>query len=122
MAIQEFRGQFDGLQIPFGWTFKEVNLSQTDEAGAVINLTCSFWPSSDQQVFGFRINNNCIRPTTALANTNGLIWILAKILGIAMTAAAAAQGAPFWFDVLAKFTNVRGSGVKPSNDKDEAKG
>ena len=121
-AIQEFRDQFDGLQIPFGWTFAEVNLSQTDETGAVINLTCSFWPRSDQQVFGFGNKNNCIRPTTAQANTNGLIWIFAKIAGIAMTAGAAAQGAPFCFDMLAKFTNVRGSGVKPSDDKDEAKG
>jgi hypothetical protein len=122
MAIQEFRAQFDGLQIPFGWIFEEVNLSQTDEAGAVVNLTCSFWPSSDQQVFGFGNNNNCIRPATAQANTNGLIWIIAKLMGIAMTAAAAAQGAPFWFDMLAKFTNVRGSGAKPSKDEDEAKG
>ena len=122
MAIQEFRDQFDGLQIPFGWTFEEVNLSQTNEAGAVVNLTCSFWPTSDQQVFGFGNNNNCIRPTTAQTNTNGLIWIIAKLMGIAMTAAGAAQGAPFWFDMLAKFTNVRGSGVKPPKDEDEAKG
>ena len=121
MAIQEFRDQFDGLQIPFGWTFKSIDLSQTDETGAVVNLTCSFLPSSDKQVFGFGNNNNCIRPTTAQANTNGIFWFGAKIMGMLMTAAAAAQGAPFWFDMLAKFTNVRGSGVKPSADKDEDK-
>ena len=121
MAIQEFRDQFDGLQIPFGWTFEEVDLSQTDQSGAAVKLTCSFLPGAERQVFGFGNNNNCIRPTTAQTNTNGIVWAGAKIMGILMTAGAAAQGAPFWFDMLAKFTNVRGSGVKPAADKDEDK-
>jgi hypothetical protein len=28
---------------------------------------------------------------------------------------AAAQGAPFWFDILKKFINIRGTGTKPSD-------
>jgi len=30
-----------------------------------------------------------------------------------MTGAAAAQGAPFWFDILKKLINVRSTGPKP---------
>jgi len=31
MAIQEFRDQFDGLQIPFGWIFREVDLTPDNQ-------------------------------------------------------------------------------------------
>ena len=119
IAIQEFRDQFDGLQIPFGWTFEEVDL--TPQAQPDTTLACSFLPDKNRKVFGFGNQKNCIRPTTAQANTNGIIWSLAKILGLVMTAAAAAQGAPFWFDMLAKVTNVRGSGVKPPKTREEDK-
>ena len=39
--------------------------------------------------------------------------ILAKILGLLLSAAALAQGAPFWFDLLSKFVRVRGTGAPP---------
>lgn len=39
--------------------------------------------------------------------------IILKLLGIVMTAAAIALGAPFWFDLLSKFMNLRGTGPKP---------
>jgi hypothetical protein len=40
-------------------------------------------------------------------------WWLSKILGLLLTAAAASLGAPFWFDVLNKFINVRAAGKSP---------
>ena len=43
---------------------------------------------------------------------NGL-WILKKTLGIFLTALALTLGAPFWFDVLSKLINLRGTGRKP---------
>lgn len=119
LAIQEFRDQFDGLQIPFGWTFEEVDLTPEDQPDTT--LACSFFPGKEKQVFGFGNQRNCIRPSTAQANTNGIIWTISKLMGILMTAGAAAQGAPFWFDMLAKFTNVRGSGVKPPKTREEDK-
>jgi hypothetical protein len=39
--------------------------------------------------------------------------ILFKILGIVLTGLALSLGAPFWFDLLSKFVNVRAAGVKP---------
>lgn len=40
-------------------------------------------------------------------------FLLIKILGLAMTAAALMMGAPFWFDLLQKIMNLRGTGDKP---------
>jgi len=39
--------------------------------------------------------------------------IAMKLLGIVLSAGAAAQGAPFWFDILKKLVNIRGSGANP---------
>jgi hypothetical protein len=36
------------------------------------------------------------------------------VLGILLTALAARQGAPFWFDVLKRVVNLRGTGANPS--------
>ena len=36
-----------------------------------------------------------------------------KLIGLLLTALAVSLGAPFWFDTLSKFMNVRGAGEKP---------
>jgi hypothetical protein len=43
-------------------------------------------------------------------------WVW-KILGIWLTAIALSLGAPFWFDLLTQFVNLRGAGVKPAPAK-----
>jgi hypothetical protein len=39
-----------------------------------------------------------------------------KIFGWLLTAAALTLGAPFWFDLLNKFVNLRGAGIKPQRE------
>ena len=39
---------------------------------------------------------------------------VSKLLGCLMTALAVALGAPFWFDTLQKFLNLRAAGPKPA--------
>jgi hypothetical protein len=39
-------------------------------------------------------------------------WV--KLLGLALTAAALTMGAPFWFDLLNKVTNLRATGPPPT--------
>jgi hypothetical protein len=39
-------------------------------------------------------------------------WV-AKLIGIAITVIAIMMGAPFWFDVLNKISNLRGTGSRP---------
>ena len=40
---------------------------------------------------------------------------MAKLTGLAITAFAISLGAPFWFDMLSKIMNVRGTGAKPAS-------
>ncbi len=44
---------------------------------------------------------------------SGFWWFLSKLFGLSITAFAISLGAPFWFDMLSKFMNVRGTGAKP---------
>jgi hypothetical protein len=46
---------------------------------------------------------------------DSLGW-LSRILGLAITAAAACLGAPFWFDVLNRLGSLRNVGNKPKSD------
>ena len=46
---------------------------------------------------------------------DGLLGILAKITGLAVTVFAMMMGAPFWFDLLNKVSNLRGTGNKPAS-------
>ena len=41
---------------------------------------------------------------------------LVQILGWLLTAAALTLGAPFWFDLLNQFINLRGAGSKPARE------
>jgi len=43
-----------------------------------------------------------------------LIFILSKIGGLVLTILAIFMGAPFWFDILNKISNMRGTGGKPA--------
>jgi len=44
-------------------------------------------------------------------------YILRYVLGIFITAVSLSFGAPFWFDLLLKFVNVRRAGPKPQTIK-----
>lgn len=44
-----------------------------------------------------------------------IIQLLTNILGWLIFALALSRGAPFWFDVLKKFVNVRNTGLVPNN-------
>jgi len=40
-------------------------------------------------------------------------WLVFKIFGFLMTSMAVSLGAPFWFDLLGRFVNLRAAGAKP---------
>lgn len=52
-------------------------------------------------------------------NTNIWQFWFIKVFGWLITAGAAMQGAPFWFDTLKKLVNVRSSGVNPAEKTKE---
>ncbi|HEY6978223.1 MAG TPA: hypothetical protein VH396_18105 [Chitinophagaceae bacterium] len=54
------------------------------------------------------------------AQKDGADWVafvLTKLVGMAVTVIAIMMGAPFWFDVLNKISNIRGNGNKPSESE-----
>jgi hypothetical protein len=40
-------------------------------------------------------------------------WLLFKLFGLMISVFAVSLGAPFWFDMLSKFVNIRGAGTPP---------
>jgi hypothetical protein len=47
------------------------------------------------------------------------IFVFLKLIGILATTLALSLGAPFWFDLLQKVANIRGTGPKPDAVKSE---
>jgi hypothetical protein len=104
-ALQNFRNQFVGLSLPIGWGFTRVPSS------AFSDDNCQLFPGEGQS-FGIPVigSNLCITPP----NSNNQANLGIKVLGILLTALAARQGAPFWFDVLKRVVNLRGTGANPT--------
>jgi hypothetical protein len=62
--------------------------------------------------YHLRVLGQCY-PLINMPGSNNLTgWVL-KIFGLLITGIAAAQGAPFWFDILKKLINVRIAGANP---------
>lgn len=103
-AIQEFRDKFVGLNLPIGWVLNESGST------AIYDNNCQLFPGEDQ-AFGIPVftTNKCVAP----AQTNNQTNIALKLFGIFLTALAARQGAPFWFDLLKRAVNLRATGANP---------
>ena len=104
-ALQNFRNQFVGLSLPIGWGFTRVATS------SFYDDNCQLFPTEGQS-FGLPVVGStlCITPP----NSNNQANLGIKILGILLTALAARQGAPFWFDILKRVVNLRGTGTNPA--------
>jgi hypothetical protein len=104
-AMQDLRKKFIGLSLPVGWVLNDSTPS------AIPDFRCQAFPGQFD-AFGVRIpfTEKCLAPPQADNTTN----ILLKLGGIFLTALAARQGAPFWFDFLKRFVNLRGTGTNPA--------
>ena len=108
-AVAYFDAQFEGLNLPLGWSYEPVTLEP--------NQTCRLIPLGQNVVWGIKDKNaDDVCQKIANAPVDSAQWFL-KFLGIIFSAAAAAQGAPFWFDILKKVVNIRGSGANPDEKK-----
>jgi hypothetical protein len=106
-AVDYFNVQFQDLNLPLGWVYEPVAMEQ--------NQACRFLPFGRNVLWGFKDNstpneNRCL--VISNAPVNATEWNL-KVMGILFSAFAAAQGSPFWFDILKKVVNIRGSGKSP---------
>jgi hypothetical protein len=82
------------LNIPVGWTTTPMDNKRCGIVGIIENR------------FVIRSAGECLAVTSLPAFNNG--WgIIVKLFGYLLSAAAAAQGAPFWFDILRKMVGVK---------------
>jgi hypothetical protein len=85
------RAQLDSMELKLGWTWEEaarLGLAARDTAGKAI---------------------------PGLERTDVQGWkLLAKLIGLLMTALAISLGAPFWFDTLNKVISIRAAGRSPA--------
>jgi hypothetical protein len=119
--VADMQEKLQELNLPIGWTV----FSNYDP----VVSSCKWIPTADRKDgdrFGIQLPSIqsfgdikslfagtskiiCVSPTVNANSTSGWKWLL----GILITAGAAAQGAPFWFEILGKLVNIRSAGVKP---------
>jgi hypothetical protein len=119
--VSDLQQTLQDLSLPFGWTL----IPRYDASVAL----CKWKPTPDKKdndrfgiqfpainsfndiklIFSGTAQMVCYSPAVGSSSNNGLKWLL----GILITGGAAAQGAPFWFELLSKLVNVRSVGVKP---------
>jgi hypothetical protein len=104
-AMQSFRDQFVGLDLPVGWF-----IARTVD-NSFVDANCQLFPA-ENQVFGIPVPGAplCISPSQSNNQTN----ISLKLLGFLITAVAVRQSALFWFDVLKRVANPRATGPRPA--------
>lgn len=113
--------RFNG--VPLDTSEGDVKIAQADLKKFATDVT-------QLNQLGLPIGFACMSPTSVMADTTKLRgvlrdcwgkateksggWWLIKIIGWLITGLAVALGAPFWFDLLNKLVNLRGSGPKPA--------
>jgi hypothetical protein len=108
--------QISQLNVPVGWVGTPL---PTDENGAVLvgdgsSKLCTTDPKSSVELFGIHFVDQCY-PIINTPQFNDITGWLLKFVGLLITGIAAAQGAPFWFDILKNVVNVRSAGASPSS-------
>jgi hypothetical protein len=100
-SLQDLQNQLSELNLPVGWGISDIQQASS----------CKAFPGKSD-AFGVPLLNTkkCLAPPHANSQTN----LLLKLGGIFLTALAARQGAPFWFDVLRRAANLRGTGPNPA--------
>jgi hypothetical protein len=103
------------MSLPIGWIGKPrtLNSKGLGKVSADQSVACTLLPQNGDDIYGFSITGRCY-PIANAPFIYDLSGWLQKFLGLLITGLAAAQGAPFWFDVLKKVVNVRSSGINPS--------
>jgi hypothetical protein len=108
--ISQVPGYFDGLSMPVGWT----SIPAADQS-----VCTGFATFTADGEIAYYAGNEC-RVLANIPRYNDWGGWGLKVLGFIISAFAARQGAPFWFDLLRKLVNLRDS-TQPKKEE-EAKG
>lgn len=114
--------QIDQLNIPVGWIGTPMPMTSDGAVFIAENVQkrCVLSPASTVEISGLRFGSYCY-PIINMPVTDDIYGWTLKLLGFLVTAAATAQGAPFWFDILKNLVNVRSSGAVPTATATAAK-
>ena len=114
--VQKLQADLGAINIPIGWFSQPV--PQKSTVSCKLNaITDSDESGNLTNIYGIQIGKVCypLINSPVMTADYWLAWLI-KILGMMITGAAAAQGAPFWFDILKKLVNVRSAGIKPEEN------
>lgn len=112
ITVKALQDQLRDLTLPVGWVGDPLPRQ---------GVTCHPYSASTYaedgssiHIMGIPFGEVCY-PLVNVPPLKAEQWVewLVKVLGMVLSGAAAAQGAPFWFDILKKFVNIRSSGPKP---------
>jgi hypothetical protein len=104
VTVNELKKQLEELQLPIGgWQVQPLAL-KPDQMCVIVPGTAHVW--------GIWWNGAC-KGLVLQDLKPGLSGWIVKLVGWLITALAAAQGAPFWFDLLNKLLQLRGGEKKP---------
>lgn len=103
-SIAEAPEYFEALALPVGWA--TVPADDPLDCRQMITLTTA----GEIALY----SGGVCRTLTNVPPVNDIAGWLMKIFGLLLSGAAAMQGAPFWFDILKKLVNIRGTGPAPS--------
>lgn len=84
------------------------------ETAASTDLAAEVTPQTVQDLMNTANSSGLPMGWSADALPSGWQGWLKKVVGLLATAIALSLGAPFWFDMLNKLVNLRGSGTKPA--------
>ncbi len=112
ITIKALQDQLRDLTLPVGWVSEP--LPRQGIPCAPYSASAYAEDGSPTHIMGIPLGQVCY-PLRNVPPLNAEQWVgwLVKALGMVLSGAAAAQGAPFWFDILKKFVNIRSSGPKP---------
>jgi hypothetical protein len=104
-GIRDLNAQLSqDLQLPIGWR-TQVYILESGEA-------CVLVPQRVGDIWGIPGKAGCLLIGEAVPTPNASL--LGKLLGLLFTGIAVSQGAPFWFDLLSRLSNPRGTGAVPA--------
>ena len=121
--LKKFEVEFSSINVPMGWFGApyqvNANYQMLNEKNEVVK-TCTWNPKTATDDYGFVANGMCY-PIINAPLYNDWTGIILKLLGLLLTGMAAGQGAPFWFDILKNFINLRSSGLLSTVSAEPAK-
>lgn len=111
--LKNIQTELTNMNMPIGWVGAPLSLSDTPfvpQDGSTPQV-CTMWPVNESSFYGLPMGNKCY-PLINTPAPNDLTGIILKVFGLLASGLAAAQGAPFWFDILKKAVNMGGGNAQ----------